>query len=83
MAEQPPTEDTRKRSDKDGRFWCQCAFCERWFKHSNNAIRVCGALLSPPEANCLLSDDFGERWWPDDEEMPDLIAIQQFYDATV
>lgn len=75
-----PSEDERKRSDKDGRFWCQCAHCKRWFKHRDRAVRVCGVLLSPPEAHCLLCDDFGVRWWPQEKPMPDLVAIQEFWD---
>ena len=74
-----PSEDEQKRSDKDGRFWCQCAFCKRWFKHRDRAIRVCGALLSPPEASCMMCDDFGVRWWPKSKPMPDLMEIDAFY----
>jgi hypothetical protein len=74
-----PSEDARKRSDKDGRFWCQCAFCLRWFKHRDRQVRVCGALLDPPEASCMLCDDFGDRWWPKDKPMPDLMEIDAFY----
>jgi hypothetical protein len=44
-------------------------------------VRACGALLSPPQARCLLNDDFGNRWWPKDKPMPDLIAIQRANDA--
>jgi hypothetical protein len=58
MARNPPSNDERKRSDKDGRFWCQCAFCKRWFKHWNRHVRVCGAILDPPMAWCCLCD------WP-------------------
>jgi hypothetical protein len=72
-----PSEDERKRSDKDKRFWCQCAYCKRWFKHSNNEVRVCGAVLSPPEARCMLCDDFGVMWWPSGKEMPDLVLIEE------
>ena len=75
-----PTEDERKRSDRDRRRWCQCFCCKRWFKFWNAEVRVCGVLLSPPEARCILEDDFGVRWWPDDKPMPDLLAIQRFYD---
>ena len=53
------------------------------FKHPNREVRVCGVLLSPPEARCLLNDDFGKRWWPEAEPMPDLIAIQRSYDEQV
>jgi hypothetical protein len=40
-------------------------------------ISVCGALLNPPEARCMMEDDFGQRWWPDDEPMPDLMEIDR------
>ena len=76
MVTGPPTEDLRRRSDKDKRFWCQCAYCKRWFKHSNNDVRVCGALLSPPEARCMLTDDFGNWWWPKGKPLPDLMEIE-------
>jgi hypothetical protein len=80
MTRRFPSEDARKRSDKDGRFWCQCAFCMRWFKHSNNDVRSCGSLLSPPQSSCMLEDGSGKRWWPKSKPMPDLISIQRFYD---
>jgi hypothetical protein len=70
-----PSEDERKRSDKDGRRWCQCSYCKRWFKHANSDVRVCGALLSPPEARCLLRDDFGASCWSG--PMPDLEELQR------
>jgi hypothetical protein len=80
MPVRPPTEDARKRSDKDRRFWRQCAFCQRWFKHHDNDVRVCGALLSPPQARCMLADDFGTRWWPKNKPTPSLLTLQRFYD---
>jgi hypothetical protein len=40
-------------------------------------VSVCGALLNPPEARCMLADDFGEIWWPKDEPMPDLLEIDR------
>lgn len=72
-----PSQNERRRSDKDGRFWVQCHFCKRWFRWRNREVRVCGVLLDPPEAHCMLCDDFGKRWWPKNKEMPDLIAIQE------
>ena len=69
-----PTEDERKRSDKDGRFWCQCHACQRWFMHRDNHVRSCGSLLNPPVSHCLLADNTGKRWWPEGKPLPDLIA---------
>jgi hypothetical protein len=43
-------------------------------------VSVCGSVLDPPEARCMLCDDFGVMWWPKDKPMPDLVAIQEFYD---
>jgi hypothetical protein len=40
-------------------------------------VRVCGVLLSPPQAHCLLCDDFGEMWWPKEKPMPDLMEIER------
>ena len=28
----------------------------------------------------MLDDDSGKRWWPKGKPMPDLLAIQRFYD---
>jgi hypothetical protein len=81
-----PTEDQRRRSDKDGRFLYTCAVCDRMFRHRGNLgsvagprISVCGALLDPPEVRCMLADDFGEIWWLKGEPMPDLL---EFYRCT-
>jgi len=80
-------EDKRRRSDREGRFEYTCGLCGRPFLSNRNLgsvagnrISVCGAILSPPQARCLLADDSGQRWWPDDVPMPDLLAIQRFYD---
>jgi hypothetical protein len=80
-----PTEDQHRRSDKDGRFLYTCAICGRMFRHRRNLgseagprISVCGALLNPPEARCMMVDDFGEIWWPKDEPMPDLLEIDRW-----
>jgi hypothetical protein len=32
-------------------------------------VSVCGAILSPPEARCILADDFGEIWRPKNKPM--------------
>jgi hypothetical protein len=79
-----PTEDQRRRSDKDGRFLYTCAVCGRMFRHGRNLgseagarVSVCGALVNPPEARCMLADDFGEIWWPKNKPMPDLLEIDR------
>jgi hypothetical protein len=83
-----PTEDQRRRSDKDGPFLYTCAVCGRMFLSRRNLasaagarISVCGAILSPLEAHCMLANDFGEIWWLPDVPMPDLLEIQRFYDG--
>lgn len=82
-----PREDQRRRSDQDGRFPYKCAHCGRFFLSQRNLasapgarVSVCGNVLSPPLARCLLADDFGRLWWPQDKLMPDLLEIQRFYD---
>jgi hypothetical protein len=40
-------------------------------------VSVCGALLNPPAARCMLADDFGEIWWARDVPMPDLLEIDR------
>ena len=77
-----PTEDARKRAERDGRNWHQCGVCKRWFLIRGNygsmlgpRITVCGVLLNSPEAHCLLTDDFGNWWWPKDKPLPDLLEI--------
>ena len=84
MVPEVPTEDQRRRSDRDGRFLYSCAVCGRMFLSRRNLaseagarISVCGAILNPPEARCMLADDFGEIWWPKDEPMPDLLEIDR------
>ena len=79
-----PSEDQRKRADRHGRNWHKCGRCGRWFlvagEFSSNAgrrVTVCGVLLDPPEAHCLLEDDCGYRWWPEDKPMPDLMEIDR------
>lgn len=79
-----PTEDQRKRADRHGRNWHQCARCRRWFlvsgefsSQEGTRVTVCGVLLNPPEPHCLLEDDLGERWWPEDRPLPDLVAIDR------
>lgn len=78
-----PTEDQRKRASRDGRNWHRCGVCDRWFlvagEFSSNAgrrVTVCGVLLDPPEARCMLTVD-GEWWWPEDEPLPDLVEIDR------
>jgi hypothetical protein len=46
-------------------------------------VSVCGAILSPPEARCMMTDDFGEIWWPKDKPMPDLLEIQREHQAAL
>jgi DNA-directed RNA polymerase subunit RPC12/RpoP len=79
-----PTEDERKRADRRGRWLYKCAVCGREFWSRRNLssdagprVSVCGALLSPPVAHCLLTDDLGRWWWPKDEPMPDLLEIDR------
>ena len=79
-----PTEDERKRADRWGRRLYKCGRCGRWFRHRRDLgsaagpqISVCGALLEPPEARCMLEDDLGNRWWPRDKPMPDLLEIDR------
>ena len=83
MAE-APSEDRRKRTDQDGRLHYKCARCDRFFWSRRNLasaagarVSVCGAILDPPEARCMLEDDFGQRWWPKDRSMPDLLEIDR------
>jgi len=80
-------EDKRRRSDRHGRFEYTCAHCGRPFLSSRNLgsmagnrVSVCGAVLSPSQARCLLADEFGKRWWPEGAPMPDLLEIQRWYD---
>jgi hypothetical protein len=40
-------------------------------------VSVCGALLNPPEARCLLEDDLGNFWWPKNKPVPDLLEIDR------
>jgi hypothetical protein len=44
---------------------------------AGNRISVCGAILDPPEARCMMEADGVGRWWPDDVPMPDLLAMQR------
>jgi len=80
-------EDKRRRSDRHGRFEYTCYHCGRPFlsnrnlgSAAGNRVSVCGAILNPPEARCLLADEFGKRWWPEDVPMPDLLEIQRHND---
>jgi hypothetical protein len=79
-----PTEDERRRSDRDGRFLYACAVCGRLFlsrrvlaSEAGNRVSVCGNVLSPPEARCLLGDDFGNLKSPANKKMPDLLEIDR------
>lgn len=81
------TEDARKRADRRGRSLHRCAVCGREFltrgifsSQLGPRVTVCGVLLNPPVAKCMLADDFGKLRWPEDKPMPDLVAIQQRYD---
>jgi hypothetical protein len=78
------TEDRRRRSDRRGQFEYTCGHCGRPFLSSRNLasmagnrISVCGAVLDPPEARCMLEIDGVGRWWSDDVPMPDLLAMQR------
>jgi hypothetical protein len=77
-------EDRRKRSDKHGRLLYTCGRCGRPFWASPGfgsmagaRVSVCGLVLRPPEARCLLEDGLGNRWWPTDEPMPDLLEVDR------
>ena len=79
-----PSEDRRKRADKDGRRLYTCGRCGRFFlsrcnlaSASGARVSVSGAILDPPEARCMLDDDFCNRWWPQDEPLPDLLEIDR------
>ena len=78
------SEDRRKRSDQDGLLLYTCARCGRMFRakrglgsQAGARVSVCGAILDPPEARCMLEDDFGKRWWPKNKPMPDLLEIDR------
>jgi uncharacterized OB-fold protein len=81
-------EDKRRRSDRNGRFPYTCASCGRFFLSRRNLasmagarVSVCGAILDPPQAHCLLEDGLGNRWWPKNRPMPDLLELQREAEA--